>query len=514
MKKLFFLTTFAALAVAPAPLYAQKIWLGGDGAGGDGAWGTASHWSSSGAPTSTTGTANATYFVITDNATATSSQTTLTGTNYSNSVRTGRGRTAYLTLGGAGTVLNVASLTSGIDYGANAGLGGGHLFFDGTGTINVTQLIVGFAQSSYIGDSSLTLSGPGLVVKTTGTITPSIVGYGGNNNRFHITNGADVTLFGLVTSSTLGSSWVNNGTIVDGGAKLATTSGVVTVGAYASARSNYLEVKGGASMEARGAFALTIGTAASFGGNYVKVEDGGTLKQSGMTTINVFNANGGNNGGRNRLTIGNGGTFTAGAAITNEGLVQLASGGHLVGKDLSGNLVNVTMTVSKDGRFEAEGDGLAANVTTNVNKSGVFAVGVTEVGGPARSMEAVLTLQSTVNLASESVLEMTYFGNGQGDQILFDGGNLSLTGNVTLRLTLGNGIVPEAGESWVLFTGESVAITGGGSFNLGAIDLNLWDVSLMNEAGGWRIVAVPEPSSYVLMLTSMAAMGVALRRRW
>ncbi len=494
-KSVFPLLTLAALWLFGQNLAAQKYWAGEEGDGGEGSWEDTANWSPSGLPTSTSDI----NFEITSTYSEKKATVSI-GDGEAAAHRqfiVGLGKEVEITLG-EGASYAGSYVYVGINSGTGTGVGGGSLSYLGSATGNV----VSFSSFLYIGlhasgESSLSFSGENLSVSATSVI----VGRRGDGNKLEVLDGAKLTLSGTLgagSATQVDGGLVDNSVLVSGEKSTLTTTsiglGTSTVG---GSRRNRLTVDDGGSVTSAGN--VNIGLASGFGGNQVEVSGGGTIRAGGTTNLRTYSTGPDEDDGRNRLVIGTGGSYLAAGNITSDnGLIQLAAGGVLNGETLTGTQQAITLTLNAGSRFEAAGTGLGASVSTIVKGNATFAVGLA-----GHSAAEVLTLKSRLELESGSHLELSIFGDGQYDQIaLTTGGQLVLGDNVTLHLSLVGDYQPAAGSSWQLFSGDANLVTLGSNFQISQPEL--WDLSGFNQEGGWVIVAIPEPSTSLLLLTAVA----------
>ncbi len=381
----------------------------------------------------------------------------------------------------------------------------------GTGALNLARLVLGYGTvgTPTANGHTATLTGEHFDLSITGASANSVGGYS-NSNLLRVQQGAKVNVVdsGIAIGNT---NYHGNRLEVDGAgtqlsvARTATTSSVLTVGAYNGAYNSHAIFTNGATVTLSHIASVDqnngvlIGWASSHGNNFLEVSDGAKLTLNARTAIADFTTNP-NNALKNRMSILSGGEVTVGASrlIENSGLLQLDKSSILGGTG--------GVRVQANGRFEAEGSGLAATVATTVQSGGTLAVGL-----DGQSEGELLTLNNTVTMAAGSTLEISLFGDGDVDQIhLAAGSGLNLTGNVTFSLVLEGGYVPELAKSWTIFTGNTDLIAGTGTFTLSGFDSPLWDLSAFNEEGGWELRTVPEPGTVGLLLLG-AAVGAIVR---
>jgi hypothetical protein len=446
---------------------------------------------------------------------------------------TGSGATSApgaLTISGPSTgSASVAIGAGGINIGSQAAQVGNTLTMSGNLDIAAAGgIVVGrFGNSNlFTIDGGVNFNGTSLWVSATQAIANGI----GNGNGTVISGaGTEVSLaptsnlallIAARPTTNLASQQSGNYVSVEDGAVLridsvnSSSSADVKVGDLAFRSGNYLRVTGaGSLMELKGNTQIIIGANSSTSyDNSVTVDNGGVIKNDGTTTI----VNSRTSGGKNRLVVGSSGTLLTGGDITvSGGLLQLADGGNLRGQTVAGTLTDINIIIqgqgSANGRFEAAGSGLASNVTTTIRTGSTLAVGLASA-----TTASGLTLSSTVNLEAGSILELSIFGNGSIDSInLASTGSLVVDSGAVFALTL-SGYTVQAGDSWNVFTGETSNIVGDFDMTLSTLptlggDLS-WDYSQFNEAGGWQIAVIPEPSSIVLLLAG-GVFGINAFRR-
>ncbi len=433
---------------------------------------------------------------------------------------------------------SVAIGSGGINIGSSATQTGNSVEIAGNLDVQAAGgLVVGrFGNSNLLTiKDGAKLEGTSIWVSATQNITNGI---GDNNGALISGSGTEVTLkptsnLALVVAArpttNLSTSQTGNYVRIEDGAAVridsvnSSSTADLKIGDTSFRVGNFVSVTGaGSVLELKGDTRIYVGVGSNNSNynNSLSVGNGGAIKSDGAIAV----AQARTSGAKNRLVIGSGGTLLVGGAITNSGgLVQLADGGVLRGETTAGSavpvdlliqgqvLVSGTVTTTSIGRFEAAGSGLASNVTTTVKNNGVFAVGLASA-----TNASTLTLSSTVNLESGSVLEIGIFSDGGIDSI-----NLALSGSLVLQsdavfmLTL-DGYIPKTGDSWAVFTGATSNIIGNFDMTLASLptlsgELS-WDYSRFNEAGGWQVAVIPEPRSTGLLLTAAIA-GIGCFRR-
>lgn len=452
---------------------------------------------------------------------------------------------------GSGTDVTVAlqndsSLTTSGLSAIGHSFGGGE---SGPGSLTIAGPASGSATASlgsvYPGSaawpdgSRLTYEGENLSVTQNGTAR-SIIGRFGDNNEFLFRAGVTATLTGLRvggedevsgnrltvsgpdTSLTIadanelqvasgaGINMTDNAIVVEEGGTLS-TSRVVHVAHQAGGSSNFIRVTGSNSLfEVTDGQTLQIGNSPTnpnnLGGNYVEVTDGAQLASDGQVNIFGYDDADPSSVGPNRLTIDGTSQFqqTGGAQlrIGDGALLQLQSGG---------TLQSSAIQVDGGGVAELAGSGLDAPVTVSGN--GVLALGPS---AGLRGSAETLNLSSSLIMEQDSIMEFSLFSGTQGDSVeLVAGGLLDLTGGSTLEILLDPGYNPNAGDSWALFSGLTQNIAGDfAAFDLPTLTGSLeWDTSATNEAGGWTLAVIPEPSAALLLASALGALGIFRRRR-
>ncbi|AHF92917.1 anchor protein [Opitutaceae bacterium TAV5] len=532
----------------------------------DGEWTSAGNWSN-GLPGDLSPDVSRVFFDTAQSGTVSNVTVAASAVAAFNQFRVNQGKTVNVSMG-AGASLSGVSLTLG------SGAASSHLRIEGPSDGTATASWSSFLQVGGTATSSgntLTFSGSGLAASAANTITigrqgnshtmtveggasfqgkglvvsgTTDVQYGvGNNNRLIVSGtGTNMTLsgfsgavntLGLVVGARplTGSSGSNvqsgNRVTVSDGARLTVVGDnvdnatmTVLVGAATYRTNNSIEVSGTDSVfEVTGNIRTTVGhTTDTSYNNRLTVSDGGTVKTDAEIVINNGPSTAANR--RNILAIGNGGTLVSDNVINNNGgLVTLAEGGVLKGETLAGAATSLVLNINGTGRFEAAGNGLGDTVTVNIGDSGGKEA-VLAVGLAGRSGAATFSLDSALNLATGSFLEVSIFSDGSVDSIdLGTNASVTLSDGVGLRIAF-DGEAPSAGGSYQLFTGNLSSIVGSFDTDLlsapALADGLSWDWSRFNAAGGWTVSVVPEPSVIALLAgagTGLVALGIRLRRR-
>ncbi len=552
MKTPALLSLFLLSAALPhAQAQTARTWVGGSGTEKD--WNLASNWKDGVLPTSPSNYADfaaGTNAEISINAVTGTERLTLAGNtsialliaNLSPAttftidslvrVGNGAGGATHLSFGGAGSVI-----FSSFHVGSNSASTGGNTltFTNGVraarfaasdsitsvgrfGTNNLLEInsaavvdlgIVTVGNSLGVGNNGLRVSGAGSELTISGTggsrglrigVSNAGASYetGMSNNWMEISDGGRV-----VVSSTTGSSNL----LYIGAQTLAHNNGITITG-----EDSALELGKGGATNGTGTAVVIGGTNSSSGafnagGNFILVQNGGAMRSvSGHTaavTINNYDSTG-QNDGANRLVIGAGGTVDLGGAINaTRGLVQL---------DATGVLQAASLGLTAGSRFEAAGAGFKTTGVATLTNS------VLAVSGSGATVAQALTLSSAVVLGSGSVLELGLFEDGVGGNVVFDtGGSLSIDTSATFRLVLNDGFAPDAGDEWTIFSGLVGGISGNFDFDTAIVPTLAsglsWDFSGFNDAGGWKVAVVPEPSTYAVGLLGLGVLAAALRQR-
>lgn len=222
-------------------------------------------------------------------------------------------------------------------------------------------------------------------------------------------------------------------------------------------------------------------------GNLNRFVNYGTYEKTGTGTTFVNSSVQFENLGTLRV---NGGLLRISGTFSNSGLIELGTGGGLLGLDPAG-FIN-TGTISGNGNFQ-----MAA-----ISNQGLISPG-TSIGH--------LTLSGDVTLASGGTLKVELGALDEYDL-------LTLTGDATLGgvLEISNlGYNPHVGDRFTVLTFAS--LLGYSEFDAVHLDgfgpgvsfdviYNAKDVTLL-------VTSVPEPATYALWITGMALTGLMVRRR-
>jgi len=286
-----------------------------------------------------------------------------------------------------------------------------------------------------------------------------------------------------------------------------------------------------------------------FGGatnNIVRVNAGGAIEANG-TNLRVYSSSG------NVLRVFGGEIKDAGTILV-EGKMFLGAGGSVTANQI---------TVNASGRFGDKSDAATAGFTSGTlvlgamtyNPAVMFSVGdnsgstpaIYNMAGGVHSFGGGITIEeSEGRLTGNGTIQ----GIGGGNTTLTvngmlapgnSAGTINLTGNLvsgsnavfnfeiaslndfdqlnitgtaafdgTLNLTLLNGYMPNVGDSFALF--EFSSSSGSFALNLASLDAGkLWDTSQLYSHGWLSVVAIPEPST--AMLLAVAGLTGWLRKR-
>ncbi|MCO5125183.1 MAG: PEP-CTERM sorting domain-containing protein, partial [Rhizobacter sp.] len=346
-----------------------------------------------------------------------------------------------------------------------------------------------------------------------------------------------VTLNGNINVVGSGSfSATNNGNNFLDGAKFAGTLDLAS--AYGVERvKNGLTLNGTVNIGGGSIFApqgdQTIGGSGNIvfadnnGSNRLNVEAGNLVLGSGVTVRGVSGI------------IGNQSFVGGAAALTNNGVIN-ADGGGTISVGVSGTTTNnglmraqngtlsVNSPLVNNGTLRADAAGVV-NLPTNFANDGLM----TGVGNFALS--GTLTNNGHVAPGTPGgepgalTLDGKYAqGAGGWFDVGLDGpnfGSLSVSGSASLDGTIGvicqGACDYSAGTSWVvMMTGGSNLVTGAffgpvvmTGFSAGAFSVTYLSNEVLLNVTADTVGAVPEPSTYAMLLAGLAAVGFVVRRR-
>ncbi len=449
--------------------------------------------------------------------------------------------TGILTLSGNNTFTGGTTVSGGtlaITSAGNLGTGdltvnGGTLSGTGSFVFNNDTVVTGASSSlttsSYVewgtaGNGSLTIADGGTVTS-------------GSSTAFGH-NGGDVA---TATVTGAGSSLVSTGDLYVG----INGNGTLTIenGGLVSAPRVNIGVFGGSS----GTLNLNVGGTLRTGGSdgIASAADTATINFNGGT-LDIINSNFDT---VDTITLGTGTTSTidtntfgatfAGAIAGNGGFTKDGSGTLLLttANTYTGSttITTGTLALGADGTIAASSgvDLGTAGILDLTAKSSGFAFGASQTLSGAGTINlasdqtldfagtlapgnspGIITVDGNLVLNSAAVIAMELAGAGgvagtDFDQILVTG-DLTLGG--TLQLTLLNGYLPSIGQTFQLF--DAANISGiFASYDLPTLSGATWDTSLLGSTGILGVSAVPEPSTYALIVGLTLLFFTYLRRR-
>jgi len=442
----------------------------------------------------------------------------------------------------SGSNAAVTTSTSLVGYGDTAALNGnsntlivqngGRFTGSSTSSLGVLTSAAGTDVTANQNKIEVTGAGSTFEITSVGGINIGFINGGTNtgrqasNNEVVINNGGEfitqLMYVGRLAASTVGVSTGNSVTIGGTG-----TGSVLNLQPSVSAS------------------ALHIG----FGGatnNIVRVNAGGAIEANG-TNLRVYSSTG------NVLRVFGGEIKDAGTILV-EGKMFLGAGGSVTANQI---------TVTASGRFGDKSDAATAGFTSGTlvlgamtyNPAVMFSVGdnsgstpaIYNMAGGVHSFGGGITIEeSEGRLTGNGTIQGIGGGNttltvngmlAPGNSV----GTINLTGNLvsganavfnfeiaslsdfdqlnitgtaafdgTLNLTLLNGYMPNVGNSFALF--EFASSSGSFALNLAALDAGkLWDTSQLYSHGLLSVVAIPEPSTAILL--AVAGLTGWLRKR-
>ena len=527
-----------ALWMLSGSLQAATIWNGSGGTGGDGNWSTGADWSA-GVPT----TLEDARFQVDGTLTTAAAEIDLTGPQEVKVLTVGEGKSVTLNMADGASLAasgnsNVGNLSLG------TGTGPANLTIEGPGTGSATyshiridvfnnssMVVAGNVTGTGTGDSSIgrgaaAQGSSSLSVLDGANISFATLAVGrGSSDNFLLASGAGssfTTSSGLSVGTSSGSANVGNSARAENGGQIIVTA-LGALGQGVGDHSNYFEVTGSNSVLTIDTLRVGDQTASprNIGGNYLRIASGGTAKMDGDIDINSYDDSS-TNFGSNYVLVDAGGTLTHSRTdVRNKGLLQLASGGAIEGRDLAGTPLNSVITVDSGGRFEAAGAGLGADTTvrTTVESGAAFSVGLGDA--VAASTLTLSNSDSWLRLESGSTFEIGLFGVNLNDTLQLDAADAFVVlSGVTVKLTL-QGYVPVDGNSWSIVSGLSSGFSSGSDANFAAATFDLpalsgglsWDTTNFSSVGGWEVSVVPEPSTFLLVGVSLCGLLISRRRK-
>jgi len=252
-------------------------------------------------------------------------------------------------------------------------------------------------------------------------------------------------------------------------------------------------------------------------GSIVRIRDGGTLTFEGRVV---------NQGGatleiqRGALQVGYGvdRLQNGGLVLTGNGRADLlgdvTNGARGVIHATDGADLSVWDGLVNDGEVRVSGGArivYAGAVSGKGNFTGTFGVHRFE-GGYSPGASPAEVQMANVQFASQVIMELGGLAAGsQHDRIVF-GGSVLFDVNSFLKVRLINGFAPLAGDGFALFSYAQAPLGYFEDINLPGLGAGLsWDSSQIYTSGVLRVTAVPEPGTWVLMLTGVLGL-MGLRR--
>ena len=374
------------------------------------------------------------------------------------------------TISTGGILVTSSANTTGVTIsgGASGGLVSGtgkELVIVNNGKLTVSASI----GDSASGSSVLTLSGTGST-----TLSGNNTYTGATNlNSGAVTLGSTQALGTGNTVLTMGPSSLldlagNNTSVgsLTGSGTIALGAGTLTVGGIGASTTYTGQISGVGNLATAGLGTLTLP---------------GTLSYTGTTTV----------GGGTMIVSGSLAGTTA--IMVNNGAKLIANGGINTAADvtvhgtLSGSASLGNVTIANDGTIDPGNGDIATLNVVNMTLQGT----------------ALMQLNKTGTVLTADQIRV---GSGSG---------ISYGGTLVVTLTLGNGAVLQAGDTFKLFQGDTYdnSFTSFNLTDLSAYGLT-WDTSQL-ALNGTLVVAAPEPTTWALVVGGMGmlALGQRLRRR-
>jgi fibronectin-binding autotransporter adhesin len=439
--------------------------------------------------------------------------------------------TGALTLSNAGAI-------------AFTGLGVRTLTLSGTNTGNNTMTpVIGDDTTAGSGATSLTKSGAGTwILPSANTYTGTTAVNGGN---LIMTNANAVPSANALT--------LGGGTLTNSTGSLKTIAGATTLSANSTLAGADSFTFSGTFTNSGGSRTLTVNTANATLSGPVSLSNNGTSRTltiagTGNTTITGVIANG-STSTTSALTKSGASTLTLTNANTYGGTTTINTGSTLLANNSSGSATGTgAVTVSAGGTLGGTGTVGGAVTNNGIIAPGAAGVGTLSVGGGVTdgassswSIELsgasadMLTVTGNIDLSAVDSLNVTGAGTGSswligtytgtltgvfdtitsGYSVSYTGGNITLSTAVSLPGDF-NGDGKVDASDYVFVRKQTPDITSG----TGLTNYNTWRANFGNPPGagsggglGGNGAAVPEPSSFVLLMFSLVALAGRRRER-
>ena len=397
-------------------------------------------------------------------------------------------------------------------------------------TDNATSGTVSFIPTTSTGLLSFSLYASGTISAASGgavNVSSIINDFDGTHTGgINKTGAGTLTLSGV--NSYTGGTTVSAGTLaLSGGSNRLSTSGAITaaggtldLGGNGQTTNATVSVTGGTIANGTltqngGSFDLQAGTVSA------KLSGTGALSKSTGGTVTLSGPNdfsGGATVGAGTLTVGHSSALGSAAASVTGGTLAIGSGFNVA------NNINVGASGTLNGTGTAT---LTGTVSGNGTLTGALTFGSGGSLSPGNSPGIMQVSGSlTFNSGSTYTWELASLTDNTGgiagldfDQIkLLSGGSLVASAGALLPTFTGTATAPSAGTSfWQSAHSWTVVDTsGGGTITSTFVATNNWSVGAFSLSGGtlnWSPSAIPEPSTYAVLLGIAALAGAAWRRR-
>lgn len=397
-----------------------------------------------------------------------------------------------------------------------------------TGGVTLTEGVLGVGSSQALGTNAVTVNGGAVASMTIARTLANNFTIGGNfklgGQGQPITLDGSINLGAAIRTITLGNSATINGVISDGGLVISGSSG----------GGNRRLTLGGTNTYALGTTVssgtLVASSTGAFGSGTVTVASGAALDLGAQAIGNAITNNGG--------SILNAASFIGTQSLSGASTFGALGGGLTVG---SGGIATLqalasgSITVNSGGKLLLDSTGTAGGgVLVNAggflggtgNVTGGLTVGGTLSPGASPGLVSVstLALQSTAS----TVIEVAGTVRGTGYDAIDIATAAGLTYGGELALSFTSGTFPDQTSFNVFnFTGaaagEFTSVVAAGAYGSPTFaevgTTGVWEAFPSNgqtlrftESTG-VVAVVPEPSTWVLMATAVAAVGLRCRRR-